>query len=68
MSQLIYSFIPFGYFTYYLTDAGLYNCSDFVHYTSLISGIYFLKRKFAPGAFLLGFHLAHQSYQFFKIK
>ena len=67
MSQLIYSFIPLGYFTYYLTDAGLYNCSDFIHYSSLIAGVYFVKIKLAPGALFLGFHLAHHAFQFFKM-
>lgn len=63
--EFVYTFVPLGYFTYYLTDFQVYNVSNFIHYSSLLMGGYLTKEKFIPGALLFGFHLAHQSYLFF---
>lgn len=63
--KLVYTFIPIGYLTYYLTDFNIYNVSSFIHYSSLLMGAYFTSEKFIPGALFLGFHLAHESYLIF---
>lgn len=63
--KFVYTFIPLGYLTYYITDFQIYNVSNFIHYSSLFMGAYFTSEKFIPGALFLGFHLAHHSYLMF---
>ena len=65
--KLVYTFVPLGYFTYYLTDFQYYNVSNFIHYSSLLMGAYFTSEKFIPGALFFGFHLAHHSYLIFYL-
>ena len=45
--------------TYFITDQDYYRVSDFIHYSCMIGGLYFVYEMFIPGSFFLGFHIAY---------
>lgn len=48
-----------GAVTYFITDQDYYRVSEFIHYSSIIGGLYFVYEMFIPGSFFLGFHIAY---------
>ena len=67
MNSLLYSSNPivlvssiiFGASAYYIKDYKYYRVSKWVHYGSMICGVYMYFNNFLPGCFFLGFHIAY---------
>jgi hypothetical protein len=56
---VIISSIVSGGCAYYIQDYKYYRVSKWVHYGSILGGIYMGINNFLPGCFFLGFHIAY---------